>query len=60
VQIQKRIRRCPKAKIRKMILELIEMIDHDHWKQYRVESAEEPETVEERLQELIDIVKKYV
>lgn len=43
-----------------MILELLEAVDHDIAKQYRAEMAEEPEFVEENLQELREIVKSFL
>jgi hypothetical protein len=44
--------------IEKMILELLNEIDYDIAKEYDIETAEEPELVEERMDKLVKIVKK--
>jgi len=46
--------------IEKMILELLNEIDYDIAKDYDVETAEEPELVEENMDKLVKIVKEYV
>lgn len=46
--------------IEKMILELLNEIDYDIAKDYDVETAEEPELVEENMNKLVKIVKEYV
>lgn len=43
-----------------MLHELLEAIDHDIAKQYKVETAEEPEFVEEHMDILRDIVHEYL
>ena len=46
--------------IKLMILDLIGRIDYDIAKEYDPELAEEPEYVEEKLNNLVKIVKKYL
>lgn len=46
--------------IEEMILELLNEIDYDIAKDYDVETAEEPELVEENMDKLVKIVKEYV
>jgi len=46
--------------IEEMILELLNEIDYDIAKGYDIETAEEPELVEENMNKLVKIVKEYV
>lgn len=46
--------------IEEMILELLNEIDYDIAKDYNVETAEEPEFVEENMDKLVKIVQKYI
>jgi hypothetical protein len=47
-------------KIEKMIIAILEQVDHDIAKNYDVEYAEEPEFVEEDMAGLVRIVKRYL
>ena len=47
--------------LREMVLEIVEEIDYDIYKEaYNIETAEEPDEAEENLERLISIVKKYL
>lgn len=47
--------------LRKMILEIVLEIDYDIYKEcYNLETAEEPEWVEDNIKILISIVQKYL
>lgn len=43
----------------KLIIQLLNAVDYDIAKQYQLETAEEPEFVEENLQELRNIIINY-
>ena len=47
-------------KIKKMILEIIERLDYDTYKSFLPECSEDPDGIDERLDELVKIVEKYV
>ncbi len=47
-------------KIDEMILALLDMADHDLGKSYRMETAEEPELVEEDMDQLRAIVISFI
>ena len=49
-----------KFKIRKMLLELIEELDYDHYKHFLPDCSEDPEAAEQQMQRLIEIVRKYI
>lgn len=49
-----------RKQIEKMILGLLNEIDYDIAKDYDIETAEEPEFVEENMDKLVKIVQKYI
>lgn len=44
---------------KKMILEIIQAVDYDIYKSFIPKTAENPETIKERMNELLDIVYRY-
>ena len=49
-----------RSKIEKMLLELLETIDHDIAKDYCEETAEEPEFAEGMMNDLVRVVEKHI
>lgn len=49
-----------KEQMDRMIFDIVDTVDYDIGKQYDEETAEEPEYVEERFDELRDIVRRYI
>jgi hypothetical protein len=49
-----------KKQIDQMLYELLEQIDHDIAKAYHPDTAEEPEFVEDDMEDLRNIVRKYM
>ena len=48
-----------RAKIKDMLMEILNEVDYDIAKQYDPKTAEEPELVEKQMNKLVKIVKKY-
>lgn len=48
------------ALIQDMIMEILQQVDYDIAKQYDVYTAEEPEFVEEYMNELVKIAEDYI
>lgn len=46
--------------IRKMILNLIEEIDYDIWKSFDPKLSEDPDDIEDKMNNLIIIAKKHL
>ena len=46
--------------IKEMLLDIISEVDYDISKEYVEATAEEPECVEDKMNILVDIVKKYL
>lgn len=49
-----------KSVIEKMILEIIAAVDYDIYKSFLPECSEDPDEIPNQLEELVDIVKKYI
>ena len=49
-----------KHQIRVMLMDILHCVDYDIAKSFDAETAEEPEYVDERMDELIEIVQKHL
>ena len=49
-----------KTQIKKMILEVLEMVDYDVYKSFLKDSSEDWESAKEEMEQLISIVEKHL
>jgi len=49
-----------KVQMQDMVLAILMHADYDLWKSYNEETSEDPECVEENMNELIEIVQKHL